>query len=105
MKLATVRIHMYILKLDDCQQSFFLALGPEKEGEIVIRGPNIMKGYLNNPTANAETFTADGWLKTGDIGKLAKDGHFYVVDRLKELIKVKGFQVAPAGKYVFSKII
>ncbi|KAG2184665.1 hypothetical protein INT43_000578 [Umbelopsis isabellina] len=71
-------------------------LGPEQEGEIVIRGPNIMKGYLNNPTANAETFTADGWLRTGDIGKLAKDGHFYVVDRLKELIKVKGFQVAPA---------
>ncbi|CAM0142572.1 unnamed protein product [Umbelopsis sp. WA50703] len=77
-------------------------LGPEQEGEIVIRGPNIMKGYLNNPTANAETFTADGWLRTGDIGKLAKDGHFYVVDRLKELIKVKGFQVAPAGKCDFT---
>ncbi|KAI9279411.1 hypothetical protein BC943DRAFT_298036 [Umbelopsis sp. AD052] len=72
------------------------ALGVEGEGEILIRGPNIMKGYLNNPKANAETFTADGWLRTGDIGKMAKDGHCYVVDRLKELIKVKGFQVAPA---------
>ncbi|KAI8582264.1 hypothetical protein K450DRAFT_228129 [Umbelopsis ramanniana AG] len=72
------------------------ALGIEGEGEILIRGPNIMKGYLNNPKANAETFTADGWLRTGDIGKMAKDGHCYVVDRLKELIKVKGFQVAPA---------
>jgi len=74
-------------------------LGVEGEGEILIRGPNIMKGYLNNPKANEETFTADGWLRTGDIGKMAKDGHIYVVDRLKELIKVKGFQVAPAGKY------
>ncbi|CAO3686430.1 unnamed protein product [Umbelopsis ramanniana] len=72
------------------------ALGIEGEGEILIRGPNIMKGYLNNPKANEETFTTDGWLRTGDIGKMAKDGHCYVVDRLKELIKVKGFQVAPA---------
>lgn len=73
-------------------------LGIEQEGEILLRGPNVMKGYLNNPEANAATITADGFLRTGDIGKLSKDGHFYIVDRLKELIKVKGFQVAPAGK-------
>lgn len=80
-----------------------LALTKEQEGEILLRGPNIMKGYLNNPEANAATFTKDGWLRTGDIGKLANDGHFYIVDRLKELIKVKGFQVAPAGKNLASK--
>jgi long-subunit acyl-CoA synthetase (AMP-forming) len=81
---------------------YITALGVDGEGEILIRGPNIMKGYLNNPKANAETFTTDGWLRTGDIGKMAQDGHCYVVDRLKELIKVKGFQVAPAGRYLGS---
>lgn len=58
-----------------------------------------MKGYLNNPEANAKTFTADGWMRTGDVGKFdTKTGEFYIVDRIKELIKFKGFQVAPAGK-------
>jgi acyl-CoA synthetase (AMP-forming)/AMP-acid ligase II len=72
------------------------ALGPNKEGEICVRGPQVMKGYLNQPEATARTIDADSWLHTGDIGYATEDGHFFIVDRAKELIKYKGFQVAPA---------
>ena len=71
-------------------------LGPNERGELWVRGPNIMKGYYNKPEATADTVTPDGWLKTGDIGYFNKKNLFYVVDRKKELIKVKGNQVAPA---------
>lgn len=67
-----------------------------KEGELWIKGPQVMKGYLNNEKATAETLTEDGWLKTGDIAYIDEDGYMFIVDRLKELIKFKGFQVAPA---------
>ncbi len=71
-------------------------LGPGRSGEIWIRGPQVMKGYLNNPQATAEVVDAEGWLRTGDVGHADEDGYLYVVDRLKELIKYKGHQVAPA---------
>ncbi|CAN5589721.1 AMP-binding protein [soil metagenome] len=65
-------------------------------GEIWVRGPQVMKGYLDDPEATTATVDADGWLRSGDIGRADEEGYFYVVDRLKELIKYKGFQVAPA---------
>jgi acyl-CoA synthetase (AMP-forming)/AMP-acid ligase II len=66
------------------------------EGELWIRGPQVMKGYLNNPQATADSIDEDGWLHTGDLGRVDEDGYWYITDRLKELIKYKGFQVAPA---------
>jgi len=71
-------------------------LGPNEEGEICVRGPQVMKGYLNRPDATAAMIDADGWLHTGDIGFADERGCFFVVDRLKELIKYKGMQIAPA---------
>jgi acyl-CoA synthetase (AMP-forming)/AMP-acid ligase II len=69
--------------------------GPGAEGEVWVRGPQVMLGYLNNPEATAKTMDGD-WLKTGDLGMIDEDGYLFIRDRLKELIKVKGFQVAPA---------
>lgn len=68
----------------------------DQDGELWIRGPQVMKGYLNNPDATASTIDADGWLHTGDIACIDSDGYLFIRDRLKELIKFKGFQVAPA---------
>jgi acyl-CoA synthetase (AMP-forming)/AMP-acid ligase II len=69
---------------------------PGSDGEIWVRGPQVMRGYLNHPDDTPATLDGDGWLHTGDIGHADDDGHFFVVDRLKELIKYKGLQVAPA---------
>nr|XP_022909024.1 luciferin 4-monooxygenase-like [Onthophagus taurus] len=71
-------------------------LGPNQEGELCFKGPLIMKGYYKNDAANKETFTSDGYMRTGDIGYYDENEYFYIVDRLKELIKYKGYQVAPA---------
>ncbi|KAF9228386.1 AMP binding protein [Gyrodon lividus] len=65
-------------------------------GELWVRGPTVMKGYLNNPTATALSITPDGWFKTGDIAIRDAAGFFTIIDRRKELIKYKGFQVPPA---------
>ncbi|KAF8178582.1 AMP binding protein [Mycena galopus ATCC 62051] len=65
-------------------------------GELWIRGKTVMKGYLNNPTATKNSITPDGWFKTGDVAIRDKEGYYYIVDRRKELIKYKGFQVPPA---------
>ncbi len=67
-----------------------------ERGELWVRGPQVMKGYLNNPEATAATIDADGWLHTGDVAIIDEHHHMTIVDRLKELIKYKGFQVAPA---------
>ncbi|CAK5197270.1 unnamed protein product [Aphanomyces euteiches] len=71
-------------------------LPPYETGELWYRGPQVMLGYLNNPDATNATMTSCGFLKTGDLGYIDDDGHVFVVDRLKELIKYKGHQVAPA---------
>jgi acyl-CoA synthetase (AMP-forming)/AMP-acid ligase II len=71
-------------------------VGANERGEICVRGPQIMTGYLNNPEATARTIDPERWLHTGDIGYADEDGHFFIVDRAKELIKYKGLQVAPA---------
>lgn len=72
--------------------------GPEHRGELWVRGPNIMVGYWKNEEATKNTFSPDGerWLRTGDVAYVDEDGCFFIVDRIKELIKVKGNQVAPA---------
>ena len=66
------------------------------EGEICLKGPNIFKGYFNNSKATAESFDSEGWYHTGDVGRVDEQGNIYITDRLKDLIKYNGFQVAPA---------
>jgi acyl-CoA synthetase (AMP-forming)/AMP-acid ligase II len=71
-------------------------LGPGEAGELLVRGPNVMKGYLNRPDATEATLAADGWMRTGDIASFDADGFLYIVDRAKELIKYNAYQIAPA---------
>jgi acyl-CoA synthetase (AMP-forming)/AMP-acid ligase II len=70
--------------------------GHGETGELWVRTPALMTGYLGNPDATAATIDPDGWLHTGDIARFDSAGNLFIVDRVKELIKVKGFQVAPA---------
>ncbi|MFC7817698.1 4-coumarate--CoA ligase family protein [Streptomyces sp. NPDC057367] len=83
---------MRVVSLDDPGKD----LPAGESGEILIRGPQVMKGYLGRPDATAAMIDEAGWLHTGDVGHVDGDGWLFVVDRVKELIKYKGFQVAPA---------
>ena len=78
-------------------------MSPEEEelpagevGELWVKGPNVFRGYHNNPEGTRNALTDDGYFKTGDVGYQDKDGNFFITDRVKELIKYKGFQVPPA---------
>jgi len=71
----------------------------DPEGEILVRGPNVMSGYYNHPTETAAVFTEDGWFKTGDVGRLDERGHLYITDRKKELFKLSN------GKYVAPQLV
>ncbi|WP_297776081.1 AMP-binding protein [uncultured Roseovarius sp.] len=70
-------------------------LPPGQEGEIIVKGPNVMLEYLRNPEATRDSFTPDGWLRTGDLGRKDAEGYFYVTGRLKELIIKGGENIAP----------
>lgn len=72
------------------------SLGPNQRGELCFKGDLIMKGYIDDETSTKDTIDKDGWLRTGDIAYYDEDKQFYIVDRLKELIKYKAFQVPPA---------
>lgn len=82
-----------IVRSDD---SNFIGCDMNETGEVFIRGSQVMKGYLNNQEATNETIVKGNWLRTGDLAMYDSNGMFYIKDRLKELIKVKGFQVPPA---------
>lgn len=80
-----------VVSLDDEQE-----LGAGEVGELYIAGPQVMRGYWQRPQETAETITVDGWLRSGDIVRADEDGYIYILDRKKEMIKYKGYQVAPA---------
>ena len=65
------------------------------QGELSVRGPNVMPGYWNMPAETAQALTPDGWLRTGDLARMDEDGFFYIVDRLKDIIIVSGLNVVP----------
>ncbi len=85
-------VEIRVLDLENEQP---LEWGAEKEGELVLRGPQVMKGYWNRPDETEKVLTADGWLRTGDIVRTDSDGYFYVVDRKKDLIIASGYNIVP----------
>jgi 4-coumarate--CoA ligase len=72
------------------------SLGPHQHGELVLKGPQVMMGYLDDPDKTNECLSTGGWLRTGDVAMYDENGYFYITDRIKELIKVNGYPVAPA---------
>jgi acyl-coenzyme A synthetase/AMP-(fatty) acid ligase len=76
-----------------------------ENGELCLKGPSIFKGYWKNKEGTAVSFTVDGYYKTGDVGYHDNEENFYITDRVKELIKYKGFQVAPAGQSSIQSIV
>jgi long-chain acyl-CoA synthetase len=82
-------------KIIDLETGEDLPLGGEQQGELCVRGPQVMKGYWQRPEETAHTIDADGWLHTGDICKTDEDGYFFIVDRIKDMIIASGFKVLP----------
>jgi long-chain acyl-CoA synthetase len=82
-------------KIVDLDNGADLPFGTDKEGELLIRGPQVMKGYWGRDDETAQTIDADGWLRTGDICKVDSDGFFFIVDRKKDMIIASGFKVLP----------
>ncbi|HNP87462.1 MAG: long-chain fatty acid--CoA ligase [Chloroflexi bacterium SZAS-1] len=82
-------------KIIDLETGEELPIGGEKEGELCVRGPQVMQGYWNQPEETKGTVDSDGWLHTGDICKTDADGYFYIVDRKKDMIIASGFKVLP----------
>lgn len=105
---VTRKMSMVVCKLYVCMSIFVYqvlhpetgkSLGPREEGELWIKSPLRMQGYMGDPAASAELVDAAGFLRSGDIGYYDEQGYFYIVDRLKELIKYKGFQVCTLLNY------
>ena len=94
--LALPNLESKLVDPESGEQIFAPASGVSEPGELLCRGPNVMVGYLNNDEATSSTIEPDGWLHTGDIATVDAFGVYTIVDRLKELIKYKGYQVAPA---------
>lgn len=84
-----------IVSLEPNEDGTYSPVGQGEEGELVARGPQIMKGYWNRPDETAKTIDSDGWLHTGDIAKMDDDGYFYIVDRKKDLIIASGYNIVP----------
>ncbi len=82
------RTHVKVIDVDTGE-----SLGPGQPGEMCVQGPQMMKGYFKNEKATKETYDSEGWLHTGDMVYYNEQNQFFIVDRLKELIKVKGLQV------------
>lgn len=89
-ELKIIRLH------EDSVNTDGMGLDASEEGELLVRGPCVMHSYLNNPEATAAMKMSGGWLRTGDVAIYDEEGHFFIKDRVKELIKVQGYQVAPA---------
>lgn len=83
-------------KIVDLNDTEYKGLPANQSGEILVRGPQAMLGYFKNSAATDEMVVRNGWVRTGDVGHYDEQGFFFITDRLKELIKVKGFQVPPA---------
>lgn len=84
-----------LVELEPDVQGNYADVAEGKEGELLVRGPQVMKGYWNMPDETVRTISRDGWLHTGDIAKMDKDGYFYIVDRKKDLIIASGYKIVP----------